>query len=65
MKKSYSTPELVVHGAVESLTAFVGGATQTDAIFNAAGDVVQVGVGSYDAAPCGTTEEDPCAGSGF
>ena len=56
MKKSYSTPELEVHGAVESLTAYFGGTTQADQVFNAAGDVVQVGIGSVDADPCGAGE---------
>lgn len=63
MKKLYDTPRLLVHGAVEELTAIEGDPQQTDSVFQSDGTLVGTSEGSIDADPCGPGADDPdCSG---
>ncbi len=48
MKKTYQTPDVLVHGSVRDLTAASADSDREDRIFNAQGELLDTGQGSLD-----------------
>lgn len=48
MKKAYASPQLVVHGNVQAITAASSDSDRQDRIFNAEGELTGTGQGSLD-----------------
>lgn len=48
MKKTYTTPDLLVHGPVNQMTSASNNSDRQDRIFNAEGELLDTGQGSLD-----------------
>jgi hypothetical protein len=51
MKRSYTTPDIHVHGDVRRITGIFGSQQIQDVLVNPAGQVEDTGTGSIDACP--------------